>query len=175
MDDRVNKRNKSAGWHCSVWVFLKAQLSAQIASLVDFLITIFLVKLFEVFYLYATFTGSVIGGGVNCVINYRWVFHSKDCKKTHVALKYLFVWGGSILLNTWGTFALTEWFKGMTWVNGLLGYYVDDLFILSKIIVAVLVAFFWNYHLQRIFVYRNHNIKGVLRQFLENKKNKYEL
>ena len=43
-------------------------------------------------------------------------------------------------------------------VNGLLGYYIDNVFILSKIIVAVLVAFFWNYHLQRFFVYRNHNI-----------------
>ena len=104
--------------------------------------------------------GFLVGGIVNCAINYGWVFHAEDCKKTHVAVKYLFVWGGSIILNTWGTFALTEWLTGMTWVNGLLGYYIDNVFILSKIIVAVLVAFFWNYHLQRFFVYRNHNIKG---------------
>ena len=70
-----------------------------------------LVKLSGLFYLYATFLGSVVGGVVNCVINYGWVFHADDCKKTHVALKYLFVWGGSILLNTWGTFALTEWLR----------------------------------------------------------------
>ena len=134
-----------------------------------------LVKAFAVFYLYATFTGSVVGGIVNCAINYGWVFHAEDCKKTHVAVKYLFVWGGSIILNTWGTFALTEWLTGMTWVNGLLGYYIDNVFILSKIIVAVLVAFFWNYHLQRFFVYRNHNIKGFLKHYLENKKDEYEL
>lgn len=60
-------------------------------------------------------------------------------------------------------------------VNGLLGYYIDNVFILSKIIVAVLVAFFWNYHLQRFFVYRNHNIKGFLKHYLENKKDEYEL
>ena len=84
-------------------------------------------------------------------------------------------WGGSIILNAWGTFALTEWLTGMTWVNGLLGYYIDNVFILSKIIVAVLVAFFWNYHLQRFFVYRNHNIKGFLKHYLENKKDEYEL
>ena len=94
------------------------------------------------FILYATFTGSVVGGIVNCVINYGWVFHAEDCKKTHVAVKYLFVWGGSIILNTWGTFALTEWLTGMTWVNGLLGYYIDDVFILSKIIVASAGSFF---------------------------------
>ena len=153
-----------------VFMFLRAQLSAQMATIADFLVTILLVKAFAVFYLYATFTGSVVGGIVNCAINYGWVFHAEDCKKTHVAVKYLFVWGGSIILNTWGTFALTEWLTGMTWVNGLLGYYIDNVFILSKIIVAVLVAFFWNYHLQRFFVYRNHNIKGFLKHYLENKK-----
>lgn len=88
--------------------------------------------------------------------------------KTHVALKYLFVWGGSILLNTWGTFALTEWLTGMHWVDGLLGHYINDVFILSKIIVAILVAFFWNYHLQRVFVYRNHNFGKFIRQYFRD-------
>ena len=156
MDNQLKSNGKGVSWRHSVWIFFKAQISAQFASFVDFLVTILLVKAFAVFYLYATFTGSVVGGIVNCAINYGWVFHAEDCKKTHVAVKYLFVWGGSIILNTWGTFALTEWLTGMTWVNGLLGYYIDNVFILSKIIVAVLVAFFWNYHLQRFFVYRNH-------------------
>lgn len=175
MDNRLKGRSKKRERHLAFWVFLKAQLSAQFASVVDFLVTILLVKLFEVFYLYATFTGSVVGGMVNCIINYRWVFHADECKKAHVAFKYLFVWGGSILLNTWGTFALTEWLTDMTWINCLLGYYVDDVFILSKIVVAVLVAFFWNYHLQRVFVYRNHNIKGFLKHYIEHKNDEYEL
>lgn len=90
-------------------------------------------------------------------------------QKIHVGLKYFVVWGGSILINTWGTFALTEWLARMKWVNGLLGYYVYDVFILSKITVALLVAFFWNYYLQRFFVYRNHNLKRFLKQRLEHK------
>lgn len=159
MVSRLDKKHRIAGWRRVVWVFCKAQLSAQFASLVDFLVTILLVKLLDLFYLYATFLGSVAGGMVNCAINYRWVFHSDGCKKLHVALKYVIVWIGSILLNTWGTFVLTEWLTGMTWVNGILGYYVDNVFILAKIIVAVLVAFFWNYHMQRVFVYRNHDIR----------------
>lgn len=157
------------GGHQSVWLFLKAQLSAQFASLVDFLVTILLVKLFAFFYLHATFLGAVAGGIVNCAVNYRWVFHASECKKLHVAIKYLFVWGGSILLNTCGTFVLTEWLTGMTWVNGLLGYYVDNVFILSKIIVALLVGFFWNYQMQRVFVYKNRNIRGFWKQCFENK------
>lgn len=170
MGNRVKEKTKGSEWRRSVWLFIKAQLSAQFASFIDFLITIFLAKFFGIFYLYATFIGSVVGGIFNCTINYGWVFHAEDVKKIHVAVKYLFVWGGSVLLNTWGTFALTEWLTDMEWINGLLGYYVDDVFILAKIIVAVLVAFFWNYHLQRVFVYRNNNFKGFLRHYLENKK-----
>ena len=104
MADKLKGKPGFAGWRHAVWVFIKAQLSSYVASLIDFLVTILLVKLSGLFYLYATFLGSVVGGVVNCVINYGWVFHEDDCKKTHVALKYLFVWGGSILLNTWGTF-----------------------------------------------------------------------
>lgn len=143
----------------SIWLFLKAQLSAQLASLVDFIVTILLAKMLSVYYLYATFLGSVVGGIVNCIINYKWVFHAADCKKKDVALKYIFVWGGNILLNTWGTFALTEWLSDQCFVQSLLGLYVQNLFIFSKVLVAVLVAVFWNYQLQRIFVYRNHTFR----------------
>lgn len=169
MADRIEGRSWLAGWRREVWLFMKAQLSAQVATVFDFLLTVLLVKLLGIYYLYATFIGSVIGGIVNCVINYEWVFKAEDCKKADVGLKYFIVWGGSILLNTWGTFGLTEWLTGMKWVNGLLGYYVDDVFILSKIVVALLVAFFWNYYLQRVFVYRNHNFKRFLKQRLDKK------
>ena len=123
MDNQLKSNGKGVSWRHSVWIFFKAQISAQFASFVDFLVTILLVKAFAVFYLYATFTGSVVGGIVNCAINYGWVFHAEDCKKTHVAVKYLFVWGGSIILNTWGTFALTEWLTGSDmgqWAVGIL-------------------------------------------------------
>ena len=93
MDNQLKSNGKGVSWRHSVWIFFKAQISAQFASFVDFLVTILLVKAFAVFYLYATFTGSVVGGIVNCAINYGWVFHAEDCKKTHVAVKYLFVWG----------------------------------------------------------------------------------
>lgn len=168
MVDRLKRRSESAGWRHAVWLFAKAQVSSYVSSLVDFLVTILLVKLAGLFYLYATFSGAVAGGVVNCIINYGWVFHAGDCKKTHVALKYLCVWGGSILLNTWGTFALTEWLTGMRWIDGLPGRCADNVFILSKIIVAVLVALCWNYQLQRVFVYRNHDFRKLMRQYFRD-------
>lgn len=54
-------------------------------------------------------------------------------------MRYIFVWAVSIALNTFGTFSLTE----LTNTN----------YIISKAIVAVLVAVFWNYQMQRSFVF----------------------
>lgn len=138
----------------SLWTFVKAQLSAQVASLCDFVVTILLATICGMFYLYATFIGSVVGGIVNCVINYRWVFHAGGCKKKYIAGKYLLVWVGSIVLNTWGTFALTEWLTSQSWMQHLPMFCLDNVFLIIKGVVALLVGFFWNYQLQRTFVYR---------------------
>lgn len=160
MADVIERNNlkRKKGWKIrrrEIAFFIKAQLSAQVATVVDFLATIMLVKFLDIYYLYATFMGSVLGGAVNCIINYGWVFNFQKHKKLPVALKYIFVWGGSILLNTWGIFAVTEWLTDSRWVNELLGYYVKDIFIFSKIVVAIAVALCWNYYLQRTFVFRD--------------------
>lgn len=142
-------------------MFLRAQLSAQMATVGDFLVTILLVRWFDIYYVYATLAGSVYGGVINCVINYKWTFKSNDCKKTHVALKYILVWICSIWLNTWGTYFLTESLGRITWVKDTFSYYLGDFFIIPKIVVSILVALLWNYNLQRIFVYRNVDVKGI--------------
>ena len=127
----------------TVVTFTKAQCSAWVASCVDFGMTLMLASLCGVWYGYATLIGAFTGGLVNCGINYRWVFHATGMKKKYMAMRYLFVWIGSIVLNTFGTWQLTE----LSGVN----------YIISKTIVAAFVAVFWNYHLQRTFVFRaNH-------------------
>jgi putative flippase GtrA len=127
-----------------LWLFSKAQVTAQLATLTDFGVSILLYELFGMWYVAASFIGAVSGGIVNCLLNYRWVFGSDGQKKRYVALKYLLVWTGSILLNTGGTYALTE----------LSGHY----FVIAKAIVSVAVALLWNYQMQRFFVYRNKHI-----------------
>ncbi|MBQ7441157.1 MAG: GtrA family protein, partial [Prevotella sp.] len=92
----------------AIITFCKAQLSAQIATVVDFTVTALLAELFGIWYLIATFVGALSGGVVNCIVNYHWVFKAQELKKQFVAIKYLFVWCGSILLNTAGTYVLTE-------------------------------------------------------------------
>ena len=134
-----------------LWTFCKAQLPAQLASAVDFCVSLFLAEVCGVWYLYSTFLGALSGGVVNCITNYRWVFHAEGLKKRNVAGKYFLVWTGSILLNTAGTYLLTE----------LSGQH----FVYAKLVVAVAVGFLWNYQLQRLFVYRDtHLIDRIKRR-----------
>ena len=160
MVDWIKKSTKAFSEKGGIFMFIRAQFSSQIASAVDFLITILLVKLFHIYYVYATFTGSVCGGIVNCIINYKWTFKTKDCKKQYVILKSLFVWVGSILFNTWGIYIMTEAIRRNPWVQETLNPYIDDLFVFSKIVVSLFVGFTWNYNMQRVFVYKNCRIRG---------------
>lgn len=158
---RIVKMLSQKGGFC---MFLRAQLSAQIATVIDFSFTIVLAELSHLYYLYATLIGAIAGGVSNSIINYRWTFKSNDCKKKYVACKYALVWLGSIALNTYGTYALTELMRKNAWVRNSLALYFDNYFILAKIAVAIVVALFWNYYMQKIFVYRNVSIKSIFRK-----------
>ncbi|MDR0940132.1 MAG: GtrA family protein [Mediterranea sp.] len=145
------------------FMFLRAQLSAQTATMVDFIVTILLVQLFNIYYVYATFTGAISGGVVNCVLNYKWTFKS-DGKKRYVVLKFIIVWACSVWLNTWGTYALTESMRKIPWVRDTLSLYFSDFFIVPKIVVAVIIAVFWNYNMHRYFVYRDLHFRSLFKK-----------
>lgn len=129
----------------AILTFCKAQCSAWIASAVDFGVTLVLAEMVGLWYGYATFAGAVSGGITNCAINYRWVFHAFGMKKKYVAIRYTIVWVGSIVFNTYGTYLLTETTK--------------QNFIISKIVVAIIVAVLWNYQMQCHFVFSSRNLK----------------
>lgn len=123
-----------------LWLFGKAQMSAQIATLIDFITSLMLAEAIGLWYVLATFLGALTGGVANCCINYRWVFDAHGARMTAISVKYLLVWTGSLGLNTLGTYILTEY----------TGYH----FIIAKALTAIMVGIFWNYLLQRNFVYR---------------------
>lgn len=124
-----------------MFTFGKAESSAILASAADFGLTIFLVRALGVWYARASFFGALMGGIVNCYVNYRWVFDKQKQRKPFIALKYLFVWSFSILFNTAGT-----WF--FTVLSGIN-------FIIVKAVVAIIVAILWNFQMQHVFVFRN--------------------
>ena len=147
MVDRIKKYAKIVSERDGFFMFLRAQLSSQLATIIDFIITIGLAKLFSVYYVYATFAGSFFGGIVNCIVNYKWTFRPENCKKINIVIKYILVWCGSLFLNVGGTFLITEAITKVIYIQNIFGHYLDNLFIFSKILVSLAVAFFWNYNM----------------------------
>lgn len=123
-----------------VFTFAKAQGSAFVATLSDYVMRVLLDKVVGIPYIYATFFGALTGGIVNCCINYRFVFSDNDTKKLDVAWRYLVIWSGSIFFNTAGTGFFKE-------VFGIKVYY-------SMLLTSALVGIFWNYMMQRLFVFK---------------------
>ena len=122
--------------------FLKANISSSIASFFDYLVTIFLVTFFDVDVVIASTTGTVCGGVLNFLIGRNWVFESKQRKVKQQAFRYGVVWSGNLLLNISGMYLLTR----------VLNVY----YVASKLIVSLLVGFFYNYTLQKRYVFK-HN------------------
>lgn len=169
MDSSIKKLGKKISENGGIFMFIRAQFSSQVASICDFLITITLAVLFDVYYVLATFIGSVCGGVVNCIVNYKWTFKSKECSMSHVAIKYAIVWIGSIFLNTSGTYLMTESLMKISWMRVFIEQHFEDFFIIPKIIVSLLVGFLWNYNMQRTFVYKNRSIKSFFKKRLTDK------
>jgi putative flippase GtrA len=138
-----------------LFVFLRAQLSAQFATLADFILTYVCFQWLGIYYVIATSIGAITGGIVNCVINYKWAFATKDCQFKWVFFKYILVWVGSFLLNVGGVYLLVELLKHHTYLwERASGFYL----IIAKIIVSVLVSVGWNYVLHRYFVFQDAQI-----------------
>lgn len=120
--------------------FVKAQASSLVASAVDFLVTIFCKEVLGIWYVAASFTGTLSGGITNFILGRSWVFKKKKEKTIPVqAVKYLLVWCGNLVLNTAGVFLVTHYLK--------LDYKI------SKLAVSLFVGIFYNYFLQKKFVF----------------------
>lgn len=122
--------------------FLKANLSSLLASGCDFVMTILLVQWGGVEVVWAAACGTTTGGVINFVVNRQWVFGVQHSKALRQARRYALVWGGNLLLNTGGVYLLAT--------CGGIHYAV------SKVVTAVLVAFLYNYPMQKHFVFSNN-------------------
>jgi len=123
--------------------FLKAQLAAIIGSIADFLIYALLVQLTghsPAMVSLATAEGAVCGGIVNFIIARKWVFNEGQGSTTVQVARYILVWTGSILLNAAGMYLLT--------------YFTPVHYIIARILVSILVGVFYNYFLQKRFVFK---------------------
>ncbi|GHT19789.1 CDP-alcohol phosphatidyltransferase [Bacteroidia bacterium] len=122
-------------------------------------------------YVFATVMGQIVGGLLVCVMNYRWTFKAKEIKFRYILMRFVFVWLCSIVLNTFFTFKLTELLRGTPLLVHLLGRNSDDIFIVVKLTVALIVGLIWNYTMYRLFVYRNIDFREFSRKIFKKKNN----
>jgi putative flippase GtrA len=154
--------------------FLKANIASLTASLSDFLMTVLLVQWCQTAVVTAAAAGTLTGGIINFLIGRHWVFHAGDTRvtqnakrgtwnemqpiKLYFALgvkrlafsanlvrqlwKYALIWTGNLLLNMGGVYVLAC----------QAGWH----YTVSKVVTSILVAFLYNYPLQKNFVFSNN-------------------
>lgn len=128
--------------------FLEAQTSSLLSTIVDFALTAILVKFAGIWYVIANIIGAFSGGIINCIINYNWAFKGTEQRKRTITYRYILVWFGSIFFNTAGTSLLAN-IMSHDGTPKAFGTVME-----SKTIVAILVAIFWNFMMQKKFVYK---------------------
>ena len=131
--------------------FTKAQLASLIATGVDFLVFSVLLKWAGVPPVATTVaasarvtfygvTGTLCGGFTYFMIGRNWVFNAQDIKWMAQVNRYVPVWIGNLVLNASGLYLLTRY-------TGIQPMW-------AKVITATLVAVFYNYPLQKRFVFK---------------------
>jgi putative flippase GtrA len=120
--------------------FWKAQVSSLLSTLADFLFTLFFAEALGIWYLASSFMGMITGGCVNFLIGRNWVFKAEKNESFVQAKRYIVVWAGSLSLNTLGIYLFTDVFRV---------YYL-----VSKLLITVWVGVFFNFYLQRSFVFK---------------------
>ena len=121
--------------------FTKAQLASILATAVDFLVYFFLYRTLGIWYLLSSATGTICGGITHFLVSRHWVFRAGEGKWSNQAVRYVLVWAGNLVLNTSVLYLLTQW-TGTAYATA------------NKIGIAVAVAIFYNYVLQKRFVFK---------------------
>ncbi|MCF6364858.1 MAG: GtrA family protein [Bacteroidales bacterium] len=120
--------------------FFRYNISAIIATAVDFTILIGLTEIFQLWYFLSAVIGAIAGGIVAFLFSRNWVFKKRDGKIATQALKYILVWGTSIFLNTYGLYLFVE--------------YLNFHYIISKVIVAVIIGIGFNFFMNKYFIFK---------------------
>ncbi|HRZ97263.1 MAG TPA: GtrA family protein [Paludibacter sp.] len=136
-----------------VFVFAKAQFSALIGGLTDYMIMILFTEIFHVHYTISIALGGIVGAIINFSLNKIWTFHTKDIPYENSFLKQLMKFTlivlNSILLKSTGTYFITT----------IIGFDYK----ISRIFTDLFVSIVFNYTLQRFWVFKQQvKVKKIL-------------
>lgn len=126
--------------YSSIFTFLKAQASAFVGGLVDYLVMIVCTEAFGIHYTLSILISGSIGAIVNFSINRKWTFQAEKGNLKYQVPKFIVMVIGSILLKSGGTYLITNWLN----INYKIGRILTDL----------IVSLGFNYTLQNYWVFR---------------------
>lgn len=132
------------------FVFIKAQASAFVGGVADYLIMIACTELLGIHYSISIIIAGILGAVVNFSINRKWTYHAEDGKINRQLIKFIVVVLGSVALKSSGTYALT------TWLN------ID--YKITRLLVDLIVSLGFNYTLQTYWVFYRKNKATLLKQ-----------
>ena len=124
----------------SVYIFLKAQLSAFTGGITDYLVMILCTEFLYIHYTISIAIGGVIGAVVNFTINRYWSFRAWQQPMGTQLAKFCVMVCGSIFLKAVFTYLLTE--------NLHLDYKV------SRLCIELIVSLGFNFTMQKYWVFR---------------------
>lgn len=136
------------------YTLLRSSVSSQLCGWIDTLTAFFAFALFRLTPFLSTAIGAFIGGILNCVINYRFTFHAYGVNWRIALTKFIFVWAGSLLLNSFGTQIVYYLVRDWSWLQEFAVISKDGIFLAARLFVALTVSVCWNFLLQRNFVFR---------------------
>ena len=118
----------------------RSQLAASAATGLDYAVLFGLVELAHVWYVLAVSIGAAAGAVVNFALNRHWSFRAQHDAWRSQAGRYAAVSAGSLALNTFGSWVVTE--------------KLHVPYGASVIAVAMLIALVFNFPLQKYYVFR---------------------
>ncbi|MBO4964862.1 MAG: GtrA family protein [Muribaculaceae bacterium] len=145
-----NKLMHSDNWF---FEFLRSAVSSQAASWCDMGVRFLLFTVASLAPWISTACGCVVGGVINCIINYKFTFHADGQSWRVVGVKYVMIWFGSLLLNSFGTEAVYWLLNHWTWLEEI-GFKPTGYYAASTLFVSLVVSWAWNFVMQRNFVYK---------------------
>jgi putative flippase GtrA len=120
--------------------FSKSQVASLCATIVEYCTILLWTEVFHQFYVIGVALGAITGATTNFLINRHWSFQAADVPAGPQVWRYILVSIGSLILNTGCVYLITE------------NFHIFYMF--SVMGVGLMVGFFYNYPLQRYFVYK---------------------
>jgi putative flippase GtrA len=121
-------------------IFIRSNLVSLFTTALDLATLAILARGLGVNYVLATWLGTVVGSLTNFMVNKYWAFDAGASPAGRQLLRFVLVQLGSSGLNTGGVWALRRHAR-------------VELFV-ARLIAALAVYLFWNYPLNRLFVFR---------------------